>query len=127
MINKSILMDKFGICLSVCCGLHCLITPLFLTLGALEFFDFLANEQLEFALSLGVLVVGIIAILPPLRLHRNYSVMVLFIVGFLVLKASELIPMLWMQVSILVAGVLMIIIAHYFNIKLKIKHAERIK
>jgi len=116
--NKTELVDKLGICLSLTCGLHCLITISLLAFGALKFHSFFENELVEMLMSVGVLIIGLIAFLPKLIAQRNFTLITIFIVGFLLLKFSEEMN-LWIKIPMLIAGVTLIIIAHYLNIKLK--------
>ncbi|TRX59183.1 MerC domain-containing protein [Fulvivirga sp. M361] len=126
-MNKSVFIDKLGICLSLCCGIHCLSTTIFVAIGALELFDLAVNEKLEFAMSCGILLIGVAALLPQLIAQRTYGLMALFIGGFILVKTSENMTTLWTQLTLLSLGILAITGAHYFNIKSKRKHAEYIK
>ncbi|QSE98911.1 MerC domain-containing protein [Fulvivirga lutea] len=127
MTEKSIWIDKLGICLSLCCGVKCLVTTIILGLGTFDIFNFILNEQVELAISASLLLIGITAMLPQFIIHHNYGFMGLFIGGFVLLKISENITMLWVQLVLLFLGVLVIIGAHYLNLKSKRKHAEYIK
>lgn len=125
--SKSVWLDQLGICLSLCCGIHCLATVAFLAVGALEMLDLMVNEQLESALSVSVLLIGMAALLPQLIARRAYGLLGLFIGGFILLKTSEGVTVLWIQVVLLSMGVLALTGAHYLNLKSKRKQAVIIK
>lgn len=112
------LVDKLGICLSLTCGLHCLITIALLAIGSLKLHAIFESEILEAIVSIGVLVVGVVAFIPQLVVTRNFYLPAIFAIGFVLLKVSESMQ-LWVQVPMLVAGVSMIILAHFKNIKHK--------
>ncbi len=125
--KKKLWLDKLGICLSVCCGVHCLATVLFLAIGTTEIWYFIENEQVENLMSIGVLLIGIFALFPSLIAHRSYGLIGLFTLGFVVLKTSELISNIYMKSALLTIGVLLIIGTHYLNIKNKKEHARTIE
>ena len=126
-MNKSVFIDKLGICLSLCCGIHRLSAAIFVAIGVLELIDFAINSKLEFAMSCGILLIGVVALLLQLIAQRTYGLMALFTGGFILVKTSENMTTLWIQLTLISLGVLAITGAHYFNIKSKRKHAEYIK
>lgn len=127
MIKNNLILDRLGICLSICCGVHCLATTFFLAAGALEMFNLIFNEKFELAMSIGLLLIGMVAMLPQLVVQRTYGLLGLFTSGFVLLKIGEEMTVPWMQVILLTTGVLALTSAHYLNIKSKRKHAKYIK
>ncbi len=127
MKSQSAKIDRVGICLSICCGIHCLISISLLTIGTLGVVGLAVNERIEVVISLAILFVGITAILPNMVRDRNYTLMSLFISGFVLLKISDSVESSWMQYGLLSIGIVMIITAHYLNLRSKKRHFDYIK
>lgn len=89
------LLSQIGLSLSVLCGLHCIATPLILATAptAAEWF----SEEIEIAVLLASLVIGMWVLWKDMQLHRNILPLLLLLVGFSVLICNHY---LW-QVSLI--------------------------
>jgi len=87
-------------------------------LGARGAFPFFENELLELLFSIGVVIGGLLAFTPQLFANRNFTLTSLFLGGFTLLKISEFV-MFWVQLPILIIGVMLIACTHYLNIRSK--------
>ncbi|MGB3467851.1 MAG: MerC domain-containing protein [Cyclobacteriaceae bacterium] len=125
-IKPSLLIDRLGILLSFSCGIHCASSLIFLLLGAVEIHLFIENEIMESILTILVFILGMVSFLPQAITRRQYLLLLLFIAGFSLLKVSENMT-LWIRLPMLASGVLLIISAHYRNLRLKAQHSCRQK
>lgn len=126
MINKNLWIDKLGICLSFCCGIHCLVTVFLISLGTSELSYLLVHHKVDNLMSLAIILIGVIALLPTLIIHKNYELIGLFLLGFIVLKVGDAFTNIWLKSLIIIIGTVMIIGTHYFNFRKKAKHVKSV-
>jgi hypothetical protein len=126
MINKNLWIDKLGICLSFCCGIHCLVTVFLITLGTSELSYLLLHHKVDNLMSVAIILIGVIALLPTLIIHKNYGLIGLFLLGFIVLKVGDAFTNIWLKSLAIIIGTVMIIGTHYFNFRKKVKHVKSV-
>ena len=116
------LADKLGICASLVCLIHCITVPFLLILGFDTLLHSLDQEWIEIGLILSSLAIGTYAFMRGFLSHRQHFVPVLFLAGFLLLVNGEAVSNVWLALSLSVTGALIIIYAHFQNLKLKQLH-----
>lgn len=108
--------DLAGVGASLLCILHCVVTPLLVVaLPALEIFE----RQTHAAFALGILAIGLLAFVPGYRRHRQWSVVLMGLIGFGMLSAGVFVPEGIMsetfEIVLTVLGGLTLITAHLRN------------
>jgi hypothetical protein len=116
---KSLNQDRLGICLSILCLVHCLITPAFLLFASsLAFLNVVEEFHNFFAIIL--LVVALLAFYPGYRLHHDLLTLVCAFVGLLLILISAFWSELELyEVYVTIMGSGFLIYAHVRNIRLK--------
>jgi len=121
-MKSSLLADKLGICASVTCLIHCLITPCLFILGFDTLLHSLDQEWVETGLILSSFSIGVYAFIRGFLSHRQHFVPVLFLAGFLLLVNGEAVSNTWLALILSITGALIIIYAHCQNLKWKQLH-----
>lgn len=111
--------DRVGVWASVLCVVHCLITPILLSMSAV-FVHFLpSEEQTHRSLALMIALIGTIALIRGFRTHRRARVILLMAAGlsciFFSAFAGDGLPSHWLEVAITFIGSLLMISAHRLN------------
>lgn len=126
--SRSTVVDRAGMLISGLCALHCLLTPLLV--GVVSAFGafWSAWTSVESVVIGAALVLGLTSLVPGYLRHRNRAPLDLFVMGFVFLAASRLIPAGPLH-SICACGLAMggslIATAHFLNSKhlMKRRHA----
>ncbi|MBC6424914.1 MAG: MerC domain-containing protein [Ekhidna sp.] len=121
-MKLSLFADKLGICASLVCLIHCLIVPFLLIIGFDTILHLIDQEWIETGLILSSLLIGGYAFIRGFLSHRQHFVPVLFLAGFLLLVNGEAVTNTWLAPILSVTGALIIIYAHFQNLKLKQLH-----
>lgn len=110
--------DTLGIFVSGLCLLHCLVTPLLLTLVGLGVLGALQEDQfLHLLLLVPVLILALASFPVSCRRHQRYAVMITGFSGALLLIGALYLEGIWeLLASVLGAGLL--VIAHWVNRRL---------
>jgi len=89
---KSTTLDKFGILLSGVCMIHCLVTPVLVTLIPILSINIAVNEEFLFHTLMLWLVIptSCIALFLGCRKHKQASIVITGIVGMLILLTVAL-------------------------------------
>lgn len=111
--------DRVGIWASVLCVVHCLITPILLSMSTV-FVHFLPSEERTHrSLALMIALIGTIALIRGFRTHRRARVILLMAAGlaciFFAAFAGDRLPNHWIEVAITFLGSLLMISAHRLN------------
>lgn len=117
---KSTSLDKFAILLSGVCLLHCLITPVVVTLlpifSLTVFFEDLLFHQLMLWI---VLPTSVVALFLGYRKHKNLSIVATGLVGMSILLVVAVFGHDWFGVNtekfITSLGGLVLALSHYLN------------
>jgi hypothetical protein len=110
--------DTAGAIASGICLIHCLLTPLLISLFP-SILPFLPGDAtFHRALAIGILLLGAAAFVPGYRLHRRKSLLALVASGMLLILAvawtgETLSPLL--ELSLSVPGSLLLVTAHLLN------------
>lgn len=114
-----LLADKAGICLSVICIVHCILTPvILLSLPAMHLFDWWHNSlHVIFAVIIPLLALA--AFIPGYKLHGDSRVFKISLIGFALIIAGITIPheldIEWLEPVLSVAGSIFLVRAHLIN------------
>ena len=112
-------MDRIGVFASAACFVHCLATPIFLSLSSVSVHFLPSEESMHRVLAVSIAIVGAIAILTGYRRHRRPSVLVLLSAGLVFIFAGAFfgnyLPSHWIEVLITLSGSSCLIAAHRKN------------
>ena len=112
-------MEKVGFYLSLICAIHCIATPILITLLPFLGSSFISDHSWEIWFIVGSLILAGILLWSDFRKHHN-PIPLYFLIGSLLVKLLEII---WLshQFEFLTGsiGALFIASAYYFNWKYK--------
>ncbi len=111
--------DRLGVWASTACVVHCLLTPVLLSLSSVLAHLLPSEEHTHRALAVVVAAVGGIALVRGYRRHRRSIVLWQMTAGLLCIGgaavAGDALPARWMEIAITLAGSLLLIGAHRRN------------
>ena len=84
-INMKNITDKFSICLSMCCILHCLALPVLIVLLPSISSLWINDEIVHVYLVLLAIPISLFAMVKSLKVHNNYKCISLAVIGLLLL------------------------------------------
>lgn len=111
-------LDRVGIVVSTLCAAHCALAPFAAALSPLV--GFVADERIEWALLIAVILVGVASLLPGLLFrHRDAKPLILFVVGIALLFAARLLSEeeATLELVAIVASATLIASAHLLNLR----------
>ncbi len=112
-------LDRIGVYASVLCFIHCLATPIVLSLLAVYAHFLPSEEHTHRVLAVFVTMVGALAIVTGYRRHRRPMVLVLMAAGLGFIFAGaffgDRLPSHWLEVLVTLAGSCCLIAAHRKN------------
>jgi uncharacterized membrane protein YfcA len=112
-------MDRIGVFASAACFVHCLATPVLLSLSSVSVHFLPSEEGTHRVLAVSIALVGVFAILSGYRRHRRPSVLVFLSVGLVFIFAGAFfgnyLPFHWIEVLITLLGSSCLIAAHRKN------------
>jgi hypothetical protein len=111
--------DRLGVTASALCIIHCLGTSVLgylLPAWALSLFT---NERIHAGLAAGVVLVGLLAFVPGVRLHRNWPVAIFALLGLSAITISQILPEHFgIETPLTIFGGSMLVVAHWQNLVL---------
>ena len=111
--------DRLGIYASALCVVHCLLTPVLLSLSAVAAHFLPSEEHTHRALAVGIALIGSFAVFRGLRKHRRRIVVWLMLVGLMLIAVAaffgDSLPHHWIEVFITMCGSTCMIAAHRLN------------
>ena len=114
-------LDHLGVVASCLCAIHCALTPLTVSLIPLIGLEFLREKHTEWVLVIISIAIGSLSFIPSyVRRHRRCSPLLMFGTGLGVILTARL----WFEEALqfelpaVLVGALLIISAHYFNLRL---------
>ena len=114
-------LDQAGMTASLLCAVHCALMPLAITLLPLLGLSFLADSRMEWALVVLAAVLGTTSLTVGYRQHRSTNALRVLFAGLAILVAGRLFETYavgqW-AVGVVVAGGVIIAIAHSINLRL---------
>jgi len=112
-------LDRAGVYASALCFVHCLATPVLLSLSAVSAHFLPSEEHTHRAMAVLVTLLGAVALLTGYRRHRRRTILVLIASGLALIFAGawfgDLLPSHWTEVAITLAGSCCMIAAHRLN------------
>ena len=87
-MNMKNITDKFSICLSMCCILHCLALPVLIVLLPSFLSLWINDEIVHVYLVLLAIPISLFAMVKSLKVHNNYKCISLAVIGLLLLIAA---------------------------------------
>ena len=85
---KTQVSDKISICLSLCCILHCIALPIIIFMIPSISSLWINDENVHIFLVLLAIPISLFAMAKSLRIHNNYKCISLAVVGLLLLIAA---------------------------------------
>jgi len=111
--------DRIGIFTSAACVVHCILTPVILSLSAVYAHFLPTEEHTHRLLAIAVTILGALAIVSGYKRHKRPSVLLMMCAGltliFTAAYAGEYLPSHWYEVLITLAGSTCMIAAHRRN------------
>jgi hypothetical protein len=108
--------DGVGATTSALCIVHCLGTAALGVLLPAWGVSFLSDERIHHALALVVIVAGLLAFVPGMRLHHNWFVAIFAALGLTAIALSQVPPEHGsIETPLTVFGGGMLVIAHWQN------------
>jgi uncharacterized membrane protein YfcA len=118
-ISKVFWSDRLGIYASAACVVHCVGTPILLSMSAVAAHFLPSEESTHRTLAVGVAFLGMVAIIRGLRRHRRGVVAWLMFAGLACIAGSayfgDALPRHWMEVCVTFCGSALMITAHRLN------------
>jgi uncharacterized membrane protein YfcA len=112
-------VDRVGMVASTACFIHCLLTPVLLSLMSVYAHLLPSEEHIHRVLAVLVALVGALSLLLGYRRHRRRSVLVLMGAGLTAIFAGafygDLLPSHWSEVLVTLVGSGCLIWAHRRN------------
>lgn len=113
------LADRAGICLSVICIVHCILTPVvLLALPAMQIFDWW-HGSLHIIFAVVIPLLALAAFIPGYKLHGDSRVFKISLIGFAFVIAGITIPhelhIEWLEPVFSIVGSVFLVYAHLIN------------
>ncbi len=112
-------VDRLGVIASTVCFIHCLATPVIVSLLAVYAHFLPSEEHTHRVLAVVITLLGAIAILTGYRRHRRSSVLGFMAAGLVFIGGGaffgDRLPAHWMEVLVTLAGSCCLIVAHRKN------------
>lgn len=111
--------DQVGQCASALCVVHCLLTPVLLSMSAVAAHFLPSEESTHRSLAVGVAAIGAIALINGYRVHRRRTTIYLMCLGLGLIAMGafygDRLPNHWAEVGVTLTGSLFMISAHRLN------------
>ena len=111
--------DRLGIYASAACLVHCLLTPILLSVSVVAAHLLPTEAHTHRVLAVGIAAVGGLAVIRGLRRHRRTIVLWLMAAGLTCITLAaflgDTLPAHWMEVATTVCGSGLLIAAHRLN------------
>jgi uncharacterized membrane protein YfcA len=112
-------IDRLGIYASSICFVHCLLTPVVLSLSAVSAHFLPSEEHTHRTLAVLVTLLGAITLATGYRRHKRRLILVLMAIGLSLIFAGawfgDRLPSHWSEVAITLVGSCCMIAAHRMN------------
>ena len=111
--------DRVGVWASALCIVHCLLTPVLLSMSAVFVHFIPSEERVHRSLAVFIALVGAVAIVRGIRQHRKMRVLYLMAAGlacvFFAAYFGDRLPGHWAEVGVTFTGSILMISAHRLN------------
>ena len=115
----SLRADRVGIVVSAACFVHCILTPIVLSVSAVSAHYLPSEERVHRTLAVSVAVIGGFAIITGYRKHRRSRVLLLISCGLLLIFGGaywgDRLPSHSSEVIVTMMGSCLMISAHLIN------------
>jgi len=112
-------VDRVGVWASALCFVHCVATPVVLSLSAVSAHFLPSEEHTHRVMAVLVTALGAAALVGGYRRHKRRSILVLMIAGLALIFTGawfgDCLPNHWAEVGITLAGSCLMIAAHRRN------------
>ena len=118
--SKSLVLDRYGMALSIGCAIHCGVLPVAMSLLTASGLTWIAGQRFEWAILAGTLSLGSWRLVKSFVRHRNPASLFLFGAALLSFAAAK---MAWFsfpynEAWFMTAGGLLVAAAHLRNLRL---------
>ena len=118
--SKSLVMDRYGMALSIGCAVHCALLPFAVTALTASSLAWIVGQPFEWAILAGTFILGSWRLVKSFVRHRNPSALYTFAAGLVFFGAGK---MGWFQFPyyeawFMAAGGMLIASAHFRNLRL---------
>ncbi len=117
--SLAIPVDQLGIWTSALCVIHCLVTPIALSISAVSAHFLPSEERTHRTLAVVIATLGALALVRGYRSHRSLRVLLIMITGLSCIFAGafwgDRLPSHWAEVLITLIGSGFMIAAHRMN------------
>jgi hypothetical protein len=117
--SLSIPVDQLGIWTSTLCVIHCLVTPIVLSISAVSAHFLPSEERTHRTLAVVIATLGALALVRGYRSHHSLRVLLMMIAGLSCIFAGafwgDRLPSHWAEVLITLLGSGFMIAAHRMN------------
>jgi uncharacterized membrane protein YozB (DUF420 family) len=118
-IVKPAWSDRVGVWASALCIVHCLLTPVLLSLSAVFVHFIPSEERVHRPLAVFIALIGAVALVRGIRQHRKMRVLYLMAAGlacvFFAAWFGDRLPGHWAEVGVTFTGSILMISAHRLN------------
>lgn len=118
--EKSVVLDRYGMALSIGCAVHCAVLPIGMTLLTASGLAWIAGPPFEWAILACTFILGSLRLVKSFVRHRNPTTLFLFGAGLIFFAAAK---MVWFdfpynEAWFMAAGGLLVATAHFRNLRL---------
>lgn len=118
-------LDSLGICTSLFCAIHCLVTSVLLIVLPFVGFSFLESKGFHIGMILCSFLLASVSFgISYFNYHRNFSAILLAVIGFVFFGLAQMASSETLEVGVSLIGGLFIIYAHLRNRKLNQQLSE---
>ncbi|WP_241654504.1 MerC domain-containing protein [Granulicella sibirica] len=111
--------DGIGQCASALCVVHCLLTPVLLSMSAVAAHFLPSEESTHRCLAVGVAAIGALALANGYRVHGRKLTILMMCIGLSLVATGafygDLLPGHWVEVGVTLTGSLFMIASHRIN------------
>lgn len=113
-------IDRAGMALSICCGVHCVLTPMLVGIAAALPFGWLFDDSTEAILLAVAALTAVVSLVPSYwRRHRRKRCLALFAAGVSLLALAKLGPVgESLEPWTVASGAVLLATAHLVNLYL---------
>jgi uncharacterized membrane protein YfcA len=118
-ISSAASFDRIGVWTSAACIVHCLFTPVLLSMSSVVAHFVPSEERVHRGLALFIALIGAASLVRGFRTHGKRRIIALMFAGlaciFFAAFAGDRLPGHWAEVAVTFAGSLLMISAHRLN------------
>lgn len=118
--SKSLVLDRYGMALSIGCALHCAILPIAMSVLTASGLTWVAGPRFEWAILACTLILGSWRLVMSFVKHRNPSSLYLFAAALIFFAAAKMnwFSFTYNEAWFMTAGGMLVATAHFRNLRL---------